>query len=63
MIGGSGYVCGAACAGLPRQPGALQISPLLREAIDRATTWTPAGRTLTVAEDRRRRRRCAAALR
>ena len=52
MTGWSLYVAGPACTGLPQTPRALQVTPLLREAIARAATWTPPGRSLTVDEDR-----------
>ncbi|HEX4419415.1 MAG TPA: helix-turn-helix transcriptional regulator [Kofleriaceae bacterium] len=52
MTGWSLYVHPAACDGLPRTPRALQVTPLLREAIARAARWTPAGRVLTAGEQR-----------
>jgi AraC-like DNA-binding protein/quercetin dioxygenase-like cupin family protein len=52
MTGWSLYVAGPACTGLPQTPRALQVTPLLREAIARAATWTPTGRSLTADEDR-----------
>jgi AraC-like DNA-binding protein len=52
MTGWSLYVRGAACDGLPQAPRALQVTPLLREAIARAASWLPTGRTFTADEDR-----------